>query len=600
MENRVRVLLVEDDEVDQMAFKRFIDRERLPYDVVLAGSVSEAQSVLDERVFDIALVDYMIGNHTAFDLIEIIKDVPIIIITGRGDEEIAVKAMKAGALDYLVKDVQGNYLKALPIVVKNTIARQQAENELIRYREHLEELVEERTAELARTNRLLMQEISERKQVEEALRQYTQRLNILRELDRIILETEFSEGVAQAALHHIRRLVTCQSANIILIDQNTRDFQIWVNDPRSVFTEQVGRRFPLALLGRDFDHLLEMFLQGKMVLIEDNMPFHNMLVSRGLISESVRSILSVPLLFQQELVGSLTLLADSPKAFGEIQIETACDVGNQLAIAITQSRLHEQIRSYAAELEGRVAERTAALQTANERLQILSRMKDEFVSNVSHELRTPITNMKLYHDLLDCRPEKREDYVAILRREISRLESLIEALLMLSRLDQDRERFSFTPIDLKELLTQFINDRKSLAATRGITLTLEVDTEAAIVEADYHLLEQVLSILLTNALTYTPSSGYVTVRTLQRILNHQRWVGFSVSDTGLGISVDEQKHLFERFFRGKAGRDSNMPGTGLGLAIAKEIVDRHKGNIEVYSEGEIGQGAVFFVWLVGR
>jgi signal transduction histidine kinase/DNA-binding response OmpR family regulator len=588
MDDRIKVLLVEDDEVDQMAFKRFIAREQLPYDVVLVNSVPEAQMTLKEQVFDIALVDYLIGTHTGFDLIEAIQTIPVIIITGRGDEEIAVKAMKAGALDYLVKDIQGNYLKLLPVVIKNTLARRHAENELIRYREHLEELVEDRTAKLAESNRQLMQEISERKQAEEALRQYTQRLNILRELDRTILETEFSEGVARAALHHVRRLVSCQSASIILIEQDA--FRLWVTDPEG---EHIGHSFTFASFELEGNYSLEQFLQGKMVLIEDTTPFYRLLVSRGVIAENVRSILNVPLLFQQELVGSLTLMADKPKAFGDLQIETACDVGNQLSIAITQSRLHEQIRSHAAHLEKRVTERTVALQTANERLQILSRMKDEFVSNVSHELRTPITNMKLYHELLDNRPENRDRYTSILKREVSRLENLIEALLMLSRFDQGRERFSLMPINLRKLLEQFVGDRVILAEAKGITLTLEANVEEAIVEADQRLLEQVLSILLTNALAYTPSSGIVIVRMLQR----NQWSGFSVSDTGPGISFDEQQHLFERFFRGKAGLDSNVPGTGLGLAIAKEIIDRHQGSIEVFSEGMEGHGTIFFVWL---
>ncbi|MBN1202221.1 MAG: response regulator [Anaerolineae bacterium] len=600
MENRVRVLLVEDDVVDQMAFKRLIDHEQLSYDVVFAETVSEARAVLSEQEFDIALVDYLIGNQTAFDLIEDIEDVPIIIITGRGDEEIAVKAMKAGALDYLVKDAQGNYLKTLPVVVENTIARRRAENELAQYREHLEELVEERTAELARTNQQLVQEINERKQVERALREYTERLNILRELDRTILETQFSEGVARAALHHVRKLVACQSASVVLLDLDTREFYLWVIDAEDASVAQEGQRFSLAPFGEDAEHIVEMFLQDKMILIEDSMPFYRVLMARGLVAEDVRAALNMPLMFQQELVGVLALTATGPDAFGETQIETARDVGNQLAIAIRQSRLHEQIQRHAAELEKRVAERTAALQTANDRLRVLSRMKDDFVSNVSHELRTPITNMKLYHDLLDRRPDKRDHYTAILRREINRLESLIEALLMLSRLEQDREQFSFVRTDLNMLLKQFVADRKALAATKGISLVLEANTETAIVEADQRLLEQVLSILLTNALAYTPAGGCVTVRTLNRVSNNRQWVGFSVSDTGPGISDDEQVHLFDRFFRGKAGRDSNIPGTGLGLSIAKEIIERHEGSIEVHSEGKESQGAVFSVWLASR
>jgi signal transduction histidine kinase len=430
-------------------------------------------------------------------------------------------------------------------------------------------------------------------QIEESLRQYTERLNILRELDRTILETQSSQGVVQAALHHIHRLVTCQLARVILINKDTQEFQVWINDGQDTHMIQAGQHFPPATLGEEADYLL---WQGATALLEDSSSFNCMPYTVAATDE--RSILDVPLTFQHELVGVLTLVADNPEAFGDVQTETACDVANQLAIAIRQSRLHEQIQHHAIELEERVEERTAELQAANARLQVLSRAKDEFVSNVSHELRTPITNIKLYQELMSKRTDKYEHYSATLRRETVRLESLIEALLMLSRLDQDREKFLFAPIDLNQMLKQFVVDRETLAATKGITLALEVEPETVMIEADQRLLEQVLSILLTNALAYTPPDGHVTVRSAKRMSHGQLWVGFSISDTGLGISADEQEHLFERFFRGNAGHASNVPGTGLGLAIAKEIIDRHKGQIEVYSE--VGEGTVFSVWLTSE
>lgn len=92
----------------------------------------------------------------------------------------------------------------------------------------------------------------------------------------------------------------------------------------------------------------------------------------------------------------------------------------------------------------------------------------------------------------------------------------------------------------------------------------------------------------------------MTVGTLSERTNGHQWCGFHVSDTGLGIPADEHKNLFERFFRGKVGRESDKPGTGLGLAIAKEIVDRHDGRIELESKGISGQGSKFIVWLPVR
>lgn len=158
-----RILFVEDDKVDQMVFKRFARQENFPYEYVTASSVEDAKKILEMEQFDAAVTDYSLGDGTAFDLFDELKDIPTIIVTGAGNEEIAIKAMEVGAYDYLIKDPEGNYLKTLPITVDNALNRKRTEEELRRYREHLEELVKIRTVELQK-------EIDERRRAEEALR----------------------------------------------------------------------------------------------------------------------------------------------------------------------------------------------------------------------------------------------------------------------------------------------------------------------------------------------------------------------------------------------------------------------------------------------
>lgn len=130
---RYKVLLIEDDRIDQEAFQRFVKDEELPYDCTVAGSVSEAISILDADTFDIAIVDYLLGDGTAFDIFDSMEDIPVIIATGAGDEEIAVRAMKAGAFDYLIKDDNRNYLKVLPVNIENVVKRRKAEEKLRSY-----------------------------------------------------------------------------------------------------------------------------------------------------------------------------------------------------------------------------------------------------------------------------------------------------------------------------------------------------------------------------------------------------------------------------------------------------------------------------------
>ncbi|MFZ2149204.1 MAG: PAS domain S-box protein [Sedimentisphaerales bacterium] len=131
MENtRYKILLIEDNQLDQMAFKRCVDDNAIPYDCTIAGSVSEARCALDSDRFDIIIADHSLGDGTAFDILDSAKDTPVIVVTGAGDEETAVKFWKAGAYDYLIKDLDQNYLKAIPITVENTVSHKKAEKKL--------------------------------------------------------------------------------------------------------------------------------------------------------------------------------------------------------------------------------------------------------------------------------------------------------------------------------------------------------------------------------------------------------------------------------------------------------------------------------------
>jgi len=161
MENEVngnskyKILLVEDDQFDQMAFKRMVKEQNLSYDYTIAGSVSKAKDFLEIDEFDVVIVDHFLGDGTAFDVLEVGKDNPVILATGAGDEELAVKAMKAGACDYLIKDHSRNYLKVLPEIIKNAVKHKKAEEELKKYHDDLEVLVRERTEQLAAEKELL-------------------------------------------------------------------------------------------------------------------------------------------------------------------------------------------------------------------------------------------------------------------------------------------------------------------------------------------------------------------------------------------------------------------------------------------------------------
>ena len=232
-------------------------------------------------------------------------------------------------------------------------------------------------------------------------------------------------------------------------------------------------------------------------------------------------------------------------------------------------------------------------------LKEIDRMKSQFVSDVSHELRTPLTNIRLYLDLITSTqdPARTSRYLETMDRETTRLGTLIEDLLSLSRLEAGTVAFNPAPTDINRLLQALVADRSALAASRGLQLSLECDPNLPPVVGDERLLTQVFTNLLTNSLNYTPEGGTVTLRSRLCTSDGSEWVTAEVEDNGLGIPSDELPMVFRRFYRGRASREATAPGTGLGLAICKEILDRHAGRIEAESDGVPGRGARFTVWL---
>lgn len=234
-------------------------------------------------------------------------------------------------------------------------------------------------------------------------------------------------------------------------------------------------------------------------------------------------------------------------------------------------------------------------------LKEVSRLKDQFISNISHELRTPIANILLHHDLIVHNPVKQDVYLKRIRSEIDRLIYIIDSLLRLSRLDQKRTLPSPKLTQLAALADAYVQDREGIAAAKGVSLHFHSEPDLPAVPVDPGMIGQALSILLTNATNFTPAGGQITVSVTQQVGNGRSRIGIHVQDTGPGIPLDEQPHIFDRFYRGSSAQSGTIPGTGLGLAIAKEIILMHGGEIEVISPNstaaESQAGAHFIIWL---
>lgn len=133
-----KILYVEDNKFDRLAFERYL-RDEADINFTITGSIEEARKIISEKEFDIIITDYSLADGTAFDVLDLSRHIPVVVTTGTGSEEIAVKLMRAGAKDYLIKDIENNYLKILPVVIDNTLQHIRDREALIKSRIELEQ-----------------------------------------------------------------------------------------------------------------------------------------------------------------------------------------------------------------------------------------------------------------------------------------------------------------------------------------------------------------------------------------------------------------------------------------------------------------------------
>lgn len=228
-------------------------------------------------------------------------------------------------------------------------------------------------------------------------------------------------------------------------------------------------------------------------------------------------------------------------------------------------------------------------------LKKLEQMRKDFVANVSHELKTPITSIKGFSEtLLDGAlndQQTAEYFLSIILKESDRLQTLIQDLLDLSKIEQQGYQLSIQICDVKEILEDIKIILQNKSKEKEVEVSVSLPEGLLLIEGDLYRLKQIFINLISNALTYTPKGGSVNVK----VKKHDQFVQVIVSDTGIGMKKEEIPRIFERFYRVDRARSRNSGGTGLGLAIVKHLVEAHKGQISVSSK--IGEGTTFTVKL---
>ena len=287
-----------------------------------------------------------------------------------------------------------------------------------------------------------------------------------------------------------------------------------------------------------------------------------------------RSLLSVPLLREERILGGLTIYRRSPGSFPPEVINLLRTFATQSVLAIQNARLFREIEDKSRQIEA------------------ANRHKSEFLANMSHELRTPLNAIigfsevlqeKLFGDLNEKQAEYTDDILTSGRH----LLSLINEILDLSKVEAGRMELETAAFDLPLAIDNARTFVRERAAKHGITVDIDIDERLGEYVGDERKIKQILLNLLSNAVKFTPEGGRIGINARQ--VNGS--VEISVSDTGIGIAPEDQPKIFEEFRQVGADYSHKVEGTGLGLTLAKKFVELHGGRIWV--ESEPGKGSTF-------
>jgi GAF domain-containing protein len=299
-----------------------------------------------------------------------------------------------------------------------------------------------------------------------------------------------------------------------------------------------------------------------------------------LLGAGYRALLSVPLLREGEIIGSLSLNRHTPGEFPSEAVEVLKTFATQSALAIQNARLFREIADKSAQLEA------------------ASRHKSEFLANMSHELRTPLNAIIGFSEVLSERMfgelnEKQAEYLKDIYTSGQHLLSLINDILDLSKIEAGRMELEATDFDLPSAIDNALTLVRERATRRGITLGRTIDERLGTLRGDERKVKQVLLNLLSNALKFTPEGGRIDV--YARLQDGAAEI--AVADTGVGIAPEDQEAVFEEF-RQVGTADKKIEGTGLGLALSRKFIELHGGRIWVKSQ--VGHGSTFTFTLPVR
>jgi len=310
------------------------------------------------------------------------------------------------------------------------------------------------------------------------------------------------------------------------------------------------------------------------ILTEADYPFRDVLAREG-----YRAVLSVPMLRDERIIGTVVVVRKTPGSFDERHVNLLMTFASQTTIAIEHARLYRD-----------VTEKGRLLEEAN-------RHKSAFLANMSHELRTPMNAIIGFSEVLldpamQVNDEERAQFLSDILSSGKHLLNLINEVLDLSKIEAGRMELHVVPAALSEVFETVHSTLRPLATKKGIEFQVEPADSIAPFPMDASRIKQVLVNLVGNAIKFTPDRGRVWVRATAE----NGTVQVEVGDTGPGIAREDHERIFQEFQQAQTTRGAGKPeGTGLGLTLARRFVELHGGRLWV--ESQVGIGSHFYFTL---
>ncbi len=546
MSDHLNILIVDDDAVDRMALRRALKAANLPHTLHEAEDAEQALDLLSRVSFDCMFLDDRLPGTDGLVVLHRIRErnitTPIVVLTGQGDEQLAVELLRSGATDYLTKGLLS------PEVLSQSVRRA--------LRLHRAEI------QVAQAEQALLVAASRQRFLAVASQELVETLETATILDRLVRLTvqNLADSCAVDMVGEDGKLSRVAAAVRDPDDSNGLQALEYLQPQ-----ERNGTSGPAAV-----------FRTGQSLLYTNVADTLAGGVDTHLLSPlahlAVRSLMIVPLIVRGQTLGAITFVTRvSGRSYDAADLVLAEDLTHRVGVALDNARLYREAQEAV-------------------------RVRDAFLSVAAHELKTPLTSLFGNAQLLQRRAQREnsmnERDVRTLRvvvEQAARLNRMITALLDLSRLQMGQFNIELGPVDLTALTQRVVDELQPSLEQHTVELT--GDALPILVMGDELRLEQVLQNLIQNAVKYSPKGGVVHVHLGRR----DQWATVAVSDEGIGIPKDALPNLFRRFYRAHNAKYHHISGIGVGLYVVSEIITRHGGSITVTSTE--GTGSTFTVTL---